>query len=229
MSKHPNYRDRSLLEAFVCNALRLYKISLKLGLSLPISERRPGDDAAVLAAMAMFHLSEHKESYDGSAFMRSCVILSCILADSKHNYDALSLQVRAHCLLGSTSLAIDCYSQLSVKNIQYATLSWMLFYRISTLHPYPSCQPSLHRFAAIDPSESLRVALDWHSFAENINQESIVKMLRQGQYNMLFDAFEFGNSLVNGYSRVLIWCELRRVQRLTNASWRKDYRNALGS
>ena len=225
VSKHPNYYTRSLLEAFICNALRLYRISLKLGLGLPISERRPGDDVAILAVMAMFHI--FGDSRDTYTLIRSCVILKCVLAGSKHNYDALALQVRLYSLLGSTSLAIDCYSQLCVKNMQHATLSWMLFSRLSTLHPYPACHSSLDKPTARDPSGLLKEALDWHKLAESINKESIVNMLRQGQYDMLFDAFGLGNSLARGYSKILIWCELRRLERLTNTSWNKDYTDTL--
>lgn len=80
----------------------------------------------------------------------------------------------------------------------------------------------------MDPSELLKNALNWHKLAESINKESIVKMLRQGQYDMLLDALGLGNTLAKGYSKILTWCELRRLERLTNASWNPDYTDTLG-
>ncbi|KAL8831058.1 MAG: hypothetical protein Q9191_001070 [Dirinaria sp. TL-2023a] len=79
----------------------------------------------------------------------------------------------------------------------------------------------------MDPSEILKNALNWHKLAEGINKESIIKMLQKGQYDMILDALGLGNKLAKGYSKILTWCELRRLERLTSASWNPDYTDTL--
>ena len=226
VSKHPNYYDRPLLEAFVCNCLRLYEISLTLGSKLPSSERRPGDDAAVLAVMAMLHLVGLQEPHYG---LRCVILLDFLLARSRHNYDALLLQVRLNLFLGTGSMAVERYSQLCIKNIQHATLSWILSTRISTLHPLLLTPPPQGRpwFAAQDPSESLTAALDWHMSAEQINDGSIEKMLADAKYNMLFDALELGHSIENGFAKLISLIEWLRIQRLGGVTGGKDYADLL--
>ena len=222
VSKYPNCHDQSLLDAFVCNCLRLYKVSLVLGSKLPVSERRPGDDAAILAVMAMLHMANLRED---NAVLRAVVILECLLANSKHNYDALLMQVRLNLLLGTASLAMERYSQLCIKNMQHATLSWILFTRISTLHPYSLSPLSKSKglFATRDPSETLTAALDWHRSAERINAGSIEKMLRDGQYNMLFDALELGYSIGNGFAKLISLVEWSRSHRFGGVSNEKNH------
>lgn len=222
VSKHPNFYERALLEAFVCNCLRLYKVSLALGSQLPLSERRPGDDAAILAVMAMFHMLKLGEH---NAVLRSVAVLEMVLAHSRHNYDALLLQIRLALVLGTASIAMGRYSQLCVKNMQHATLSWILFTRISTLHPYPLSGSSQGNgpFTIRDPFATLTHALEWHRSAQEVNDESVSRMLSDGQNNMLFDALDLGHTIENGFSKFVAFVESSRIQRLGGASREIDY------
>lgn len=195
-------------------------------MDLPTSERRPGDDAAILAAMAVLHFYHQNATQSMS---RASAILHCVLSSSKHNYDALSLQIRLYSLLGCAAPATKCYSQLCIKNMQNATLSWLLYPGLSTLHPHPFPRPPSNEAMAMDPLSNLKIALSWHHGAENINQDSIVDMLEHGQYNMALDALDLRDSLGQGYSKIIVWCELRRLQRLRNALWEKDFTDTLSS
>ena len=208
---------RPLLDFFVCRCLRLYKLSLALDADLPISERRAGDDAAILAVMTLIHIWDLEEE---TSLLRCVVILETLLERSPHNYDALLILIRLCVNLGAPSLAMNHYLHLSIKNIQNATLSWILCTHLSILHPYSYVSQSKNDEAAtvIDVPENITAALEWHASASQLNSHYIYKMLREGQYNMLFDALALDNPLRVGFARLLLLVEWSRIQRLTGAS-----------
>lgn len=172
----------------------------------------------------MVKLGEH------NAVLRSVAVLEMVLANSRHNYDALLLQTRLALVLGTASIAMGRYSQLCVKNMQHATLSWIFFTRISTLHPYPLDGSSKGKglFTIRDPFASLTNALEWHRSAQEVNDESIRRMLSDGQNNMLFDALDLGHTIENGFSKLVAFVESSRIQRLGGASDLIDYDDFMG-
>ncbi len=200
-----------LLRAFICNCLRLYSISLPVGSKLPASERRPGDDAAILAVMALLHLHKRGEF---NALLRAVVVLESVLSCSKHNYDALLILVRLYLFLGAASLAVKAYTMLSIKNIQHATLSWILFTRISTIHPCLFNPGSKVKNGA-SASNLLLNALDWHRSASNLGDAATSQMLQTGQYCMMLDNLSTQESIQKGFSHYLIAVELSRIIRFT--------------
>ncbi|MCJ1464356.1 hypothetical protein MMC07_002969 [Pseudocyphellaria aurata] len=214
---------RGLLRAFVRNCLRLFRVSLLIGITVPVSERRPGDDAAMLAVMALLKL---KELGDCNVVFQCIAILEFLLADSKHNYDALLILIRLYMKLGAGSLAIQLHSRLSIKNIQHATISWILYTRISTIHPFAPTT-TLPGQPPIDSPKCLGIAIDWHKSAEYLNRVSINRMLDNGQYSMLFDALEVDRCLKSGFAKFMFIVESHRIGRFLNFSGIKDYSNLL--
>lgn len=226
ISKEPTKSDRDQLGSFVCRCLRLFQISHLLCPERPISERRPADDAAILASMALVHISELGES---TALLRSAVLLESLLEGSRHNYDALLIQIRLCLKLGISSMAMERYLQLSVKNMQHATTSWLLYSQISVLHPYSYMRQHSNTTAShfMDLPKGITDALDWHVTAEETLAESLSNMLKEGQYNMLFDSLWLYYSVKMGFSKLLLVSEWSRIQRLTGASGQKDYLESL--
>ena len=226
ISKEPARLDKKQLESFVCRCLRLYDISLYLNQELPITERHPADDAAILASMALIHVAN---TGLGTALLRSTAILETLLEGSKHNYDALLIQIRLCLRLGLPSLAFEHYVQLSVKNMQQATLSWILYTHISMIHPYPYVHQHSTTEAPpiIDMSEDITGALDWHAIADQTLSEYMIKMLREGQFDMLVDTLALQRSLKMGFSKLLLVSERLRIQNVTGAPIQKDYASIL--
>lgn len=226
ISKEPTRLDNEQLESFVCRCLRLYDISLYLNQELPITERHPADDAAILASMALIHVAN---SGPGAALLRSTAILETLLEGSKHNYDGLLIQIRLCLRLGLPSLALEHYVQLSVKNMQQATLSWILYTDISVIHPYPYMlqHSNTDDRPIMDLSENIASAIDWHAMADQTLSESTIKMLREGQYNMLIDTLALQRSLKIGFSKFLLVSERSRIQNVTGASIQKEYASIL--
>ena len=226
ISIRPMSLDKTLLEMFVRRCLALYSMSMTLCADVPISERRPGDDAAILATMALVHVADLGES---TALLRCTVILEALLNKSKHNYDALLIQVRLCLSLGLSSLAIERYLQLSLKHMQQATMSWILHTHISVLHPYPYVGKPINGKTrpVMDFTENVANALDWHATAEQANSDFLSVMLQKAQYDVLIDTLSLDETIRSGFTKLLLIVEGSRIQRLTGASIRKNYLNCL--
>lgn len=217
------YKD--LLEAFVGNCLRLYKISLPLGSDLPVSERQPGDDAAVLAVMALMRLLELGQK---NAPLRCIVILEFLISHSKHNYDAMLILVRLHLHFGSGWLAMEHYSRLSIKNLQHATMSWILFTRISTIHPFVTSVARAHQ-SPTNFLKNISLGIEWHKVASKMNNASMNEMLNDGKYNMFLDALSTDSFLTEGFANFMLLAESHRISRFSERFESLSHTDRLGN
>ena len=225
VSRNRGIYNKNLLEAFIGNCLRLYTISLPLGSDLPISERQPGDDAAVLAVMALMRLLELGEK---NAPLRCIIILEFLISRSKSNYDAMLILVRLHLRFGSGWLAMEHYSRLSIKNLQHATMSWILFTRISTIHPFV---PSIAR-ARQSPTnivKSINLGIEWHDVASKMNNNSMSQMIEEGKYNMFFDSLSNDSFLSEGFAKYMLLAESHRIFRFSERFKSSDHQDYLGN
>ena len=213
VSRDWNSHRIDLLAAFVSNCLRLYKISLDFEFELPPSDRRPGDDAALLAAMGLIRLFKMGKRH---ALVQSVVVLEHILLSSRYNYDVLLILVRLYMFLGAGSLAMERYNRLSIKNIQHATISWVLYTRLSSIHPYPASYSSTgNGRITIAPIEGMSSAFDWHTSAEMLSRKAIHSMQDNGQWKMSLDALDTNRAVFDGFARCLFYAEARRIERLS--------------
>lgn len=222
ISRDDNTFKNGLLQAFICNCLRLYRLSLRYGLNLPVSDRLPGDDAALLAAMGLIRLYKSRQIYPehNNALLQSIVVLEHLLLRSKHNYDALLILVRLYMFLGAGSLAMERYSQLSIKNLQHATISWVLYTHMSTIHPHPAIKSRTNGGGQviIDPASDMAQALDWHESALGLSKKAVTSMQGNGQWNMSLDALSTSSYIGSGFSKLLLLVETKRIARFLSSS-----------
>lgn len=221
-------RRPKLLPTFISNCLLLYSHSLKLGDNSPPVERRIGDDAALMAAMGLIHLlKKDDESGDPKdkkkwpqTLLRSIAILEYLLSNSPHNYDALLILVRLYMYMGAGSLAMERYSRLSVKNLQYTYMSWVLFSNISTIHPYPAQLSSADGKiqTTFDPLEEIKQMLHWFQDAEIKVKQNTLKMQENGQWEMSMDALSTTDVLSRNFAKYQLFAEAKRINRLTSPS-----------
>ena len=196
-----------LLNAFVCNCLRLYKLSLSLGSDLPVSERRPGDDAGILAAMALFRmfLTGSKE-----ALLRCAIVLEFVVDQSKHNYDALLLLIRIHVELGAASLAYNSYTRLKIKNMQFVSLPWIFYSRISTFQPHGQIRdPSTSQ----TPANDMRFLCGWHDSISSTSEAKIIQILDEERHDILLDYMSFHQSITSNLSKTIMSLEIQQIER----------------
>lgn len=227
ISHDDNASSKQLIETFITSCLQLYKLSLTLGSDLPASERQPGDDACVLAVMALIHLFRGGQN---TALLRAALLLEFLLSRSKHNYDALLMLVRIYISMGAGSLAIKHYAQLKIKNSQTATISWILFTRLSTIHPFP-VDPDIsfgQEKALCDPAEGLKVALEWQRGSETQISRGINQILHNGQYKTLVEALSLLERSQQDLQKFMNVIESRRIGRSTGQTSKEDYQDLLG-
>lgn len=225
ISRDDNINLDGLLPAFVCNCVRLYKSSLQYDFKLPPSDRLPGDDAAILAAMALIRMYRLRHVYPtwACSLLRSVALLEFVNNKSPHNYDILLILVRIYMYLGAGSLALGLWTKLAVKNMQNMTVSWMLFTRLSTIHPYPVTVPGIDRqLITVDPLEEAVTALNWHQRASQLSLQSTDAFLKNGQWVMELDALEAKSALQNGFSRLMLLGEASRARRFRYPSHRTE-------
>ena len=222
ISRDDNTFKNGLLQGFICNCLRLYKLSIKYDLNLPVSDRLPGDDAALLAAMGLIRLYKTRQRYPehNNALLRSVVVLEHLLLRSKHNYDALLILVRLYMFLGAGSLALERYSRLSIKNLQHATISWVLYTHMSTIHPHPVAQAptSSGGQPTINPASDMAQALHWHNSALGLSERSVTSMQENGQWSMSLAALSTSSHIGSGFSKLLLLVETKRIARFLSIS-----------
>ena len=194
------------LESFIASCLRLYEISLQLEGDLPPTERRCGDDAAILAAIACIHLYHEGKPM---AQLQATLILERLLKHSKHNYEAILLAIRLYVCQGAFSKAFDLYTRLDIKNIQILTEAWILLTRISTLYPHGT-----------------EKARDVHALLQGYNgymQEKIAARakiswayINQENFKGLCEAYDFLTMCEDSISGFLLGAEFSRID------WRKS-------
>ena len=206
----------SFLPAFVCECLRDYNRCYPIDLRLPKSDRDPSDDAAILAAMALLHMYRLKETNPTWSYSlhRSITLLEFALRKSQHNYDMLLILVRLYLHMGAGSLAVARYQQLSIKNIQNMTLPWMLFTRLSTLHPHPmTVDRDDGTRLTTDPLEETAKILHWYLRAHDLNRNAMEDFAANNQWGMKLDALEVKYALHNSFDRLLMYAESSRMRR----------------
>ena len=211
VSQDCNSHRSDLLAAFVTKCLRLYKESLRFGFDLPVSDRRPGDDAALLAAMGLVRLFKMGKRH---ALIQCIIILEHSILHSKHNYDALLILVRLYMFLGAGSLAMERYQRLSIKNIQHTTISWVLYTRLSSIHPFAATYPKDR--GTFLPMDEMSYAFDWHCAAERLSKNSLHSMQDRGQWYMSLETLDAVRVISDGFTRCLLNVEMKRIERIAD-------------
>ena len=175
--------------------------------------------------MALVHLF-HLET-DKGAILRAVFVLEYLTSRPNFNYDALVILTRLHVLLGSGSLAVERYLQLSIKNIQYATLSWILYTRISSIYPAKFIISKRSK-TPLDLPKNLSQGLTWYQSALRQNDDFILKALEGGHYSSLLNLLSVNESIKTTSSRYMLFYEHRRISRLTMSPEVEDPTDSLG-
>ncbi|KAL8944576.1 MAG: hypothetical protein Q9216_000379 [Gyalolechia sp. 2 TL-2023] len=224
--------DAISMEKFVVQCVKTYILAVS---SYPVgenakppTERLPGDDAGLLAAITLIRwglLGNRR-----NALLQATTILQHLTQKSPFNYEALVTLTVLYTKIGAGWLAAECYSRLSIKNIQFPTLSWLLCTRISTLHPHPphiNFKTQSEKVDA-DPTHHLSRALEYHLHLRETDQQEIDDFLEAGQYASLLQAM--GNSVYNqlGFTKHMLLIEWARMERFSGIQSKLDFRSLPG-
>lgn len=170
--------------------------------------------------MGLVRLYKLKQMGHNNALLRAILVLEILLMHSPHNYDALLILVRLYIFYGAGSLAMWRYSLLSIKNMQHASLSWILYTRISTIHPYASSVTNRDSKVVVtfDPWQDAKQAYAWHANGRDLSLRVIRNMEEHGQWNMILDTLELAKVLDSSFSKYILAAEIKRIHRFRGTS-----------
>jgi N-terminal acetyltransferase B complex non-catalytic subunit len=200
------------LETFACDALEVYRTSLK-GSS-------PCPEAALLAAMALVRLAFVGLAKAKSAprhdqyLLQAVFVLETCRARIKdyYPYSLLLLQIKS--LLGFMSLAMKDFNGLNVKNVQWETTGHLLLTRISTSHPRSTGTTTSSEEAGIGPLRALGAALSMSSSSGESLSTQIQSGLKNGSYVNVVESVDMRLDLEHSLNKHLFIQEEARIKQL---------------
>ena len=162
-----------------------------------------GTDLAIVAVM---HHVTQDEVDETKADLRAAAVLERVLEESQYDASALIILTRLYVLIGAPALASRTFSRLNVKSVQYDTLGFHLFTRMSTFHPH------IHDYD--DPFKSLSNALEVYFRAEETVPAAINTAINKGKYYTAIGMSSLTTRYNNSISKPLFMIEQRRIIRL---------------
>jgi N-terminal acetyltransferase B complex non-catalytic subunit len=205
-------------------------------LKLLPTDIHPGDDFALVAAMSLIKLGSPvyvKYFADPVGFpqrngpkrlIQAAAVLEFAHSQSPANPQILLLLIRLYSLLGAGSLAMRAYNRLNVKQIQGDTLGYMLFDRISSLHPHPVQDNEKGSAEVLDPAAKLaKLQSIYRNFHDQITS-NCWRSFEAGSYDSIFQLMEAHDKLSRSLGCAISVIELRKILRLTdpNATFDKN-------
>ncbi|KAL8880179.1 MAG: hypothetical protein Q9198_002364, partial [Flavoplaca austrocitrina] len=230
---HSRVNEETKVEAFIVECIKCYDRGLKncgnnVGQPMNFAERFPGDDAGLLAAATLLKFSG---DYQNHRMLRAVLLLDELSKRSPAMYEAFGTLILLYIRIGAGSLAATTYHGLSIKNIQLPTLPWLLWTRLSTVHPHGLVSRKLRlpdelRASSVeaDPVQQLTQALDYHASLRGTDKQEIFEFLERKQYASLHRAMDNSLHNHNGFVKYLLLVEWARVERISGLQQKRDYR-----
>lgn len=208
-SKSGDANQSTEINDFVLSCLKVYTVSA----GVPTDS---GDDASILAVMALLKLRED----DGKSLAKAAYLIEYLHAISSDNSRGTLLSLLVSQLLGCGSITISAFQQLSLREVQFDTLSHLLYSRISTFHPHSvelrSTRSTDDRYK--DPFSGISFALQWPRKAINTTTKFMSKDLENVYYDKIIEFSAFKERIETSFTPILLQLERRRVARLTERS-----------
>jgi N-terminal acetyltransferase B complex non-catalytic subunit len=157
----------------------------------------------------------YKRSDETRYLLRCALILEFLIANSSHNYDAFLMLISSYLHLGAVSKAIKFYTKLEIKHIQNITNSWILFTRISTLHPHSLSRDFSAGKNLLNPADFLRGALSWALRNEAAAQAAVMKFMENDSLTNLLGYLKYSKiSSLTPMMKKQYMIEIQRLSRL---------------
>lgn len=198
------------------------------------TDMHPGDSAAIIAAMSLIKLGStphdgevisvnpHDERFlkrnGPKRLIQAAALLEFAHKNSPANPQILLLLIRLYSFIGAGSLAMRAYKRLNLKQIQLETLGYMLFDRLSSLHP----QSWADKAATIpgkkdaETFDHLTVLESTHSHYKKFQLEIRKNSMRcfvNGSYDSVFQLQSSIDDLKGSLGSVLSVMERRTIAR----------------
>ena len=205
------------LDHFAGTALELYDTCRKNSKACP--------EASFLAAVVLVKIARsHDQSHEAGkasyceALLQAAMLLESCQQDQKHGeeyYPLLILLIRVQQMLGLLSMAMINFKKLSVKNIQFESVGYLVLNRISTLHPCQYGKITPESDNGYSPLEQLDLALEMLEKSEMSLTRQIDTGLEHGSYTNITQAIEMRSKLQRSINREVFAYEHLKTRRLT--------------
>ncbi|KAL2064750.1 hypothetical protein VTL71DRAFT_3888 [Oculimacula yallundae] len=216
---------KSCLTQTAESSIRSYRIAAsddKLVSDLPSTDRHPGDDFAVLAAMCLMKLAfaepQHTDnplkSSKTSYLLQAAVLLELASVPSRSNFQISLMLIRLYRYLGCGSLAMRSFERLGCKQVQLDTLSYVMLDRISSFHPHAFAQLPSGSEKMRTPAELLQKQRKLYHWAKEHAIKNIWLSFKNSSYNSVFEIREVQEDLETSLARAMSVVESARIARL---------------
>lgn len=190
--------------SFISQALELFQTSLSEAPSCP--------EAVILAVMAILKVSITEGRSQNVLFAAIILQIARSKFEDYYLFTVLLVQIQAH--LGLLSLAMDAFSKLSVKNMQWETVGHVLLTRISSLHPAVNS----HGEEGLEPLAAIGTGLTVLENADNALVRGIRQGLRFNSYSNIYNSVKMRSDIEHSVNRQVYAIEERKLQRLLGMS-----------
>ncbi|KFY04476.1 hypothetical protein O988_00742, partial [Pseudogymnoascus sp. VKM F-3808] len=142
-------------------------IGIPKHLKLLPTDTHPLDDMAIMAATGLIKLTatpygryyckpvDFEKRHGHQRLIQAAALLEFAHSKSAANPQILLLLVKLYAMLGAGSLALRAYHKLNIKQIQGDTLGYVIFDRISSLHPHPVQDEINGTAQTLDPAANI--------------------------------------------------------------------------
>ena len=201
-------RNQELL-AFAYKALQLYQNS--------VSESPICPEAAVLAAVAILHLQNQGTHHEKVLVAISILEIARSRSEDYYILTVLLVQLQAH--LGLLSLAMRNFMKLSVKSMQWETVSHLILTRISTLHP-----ASIGDANVFEPFIGCETVIKVLQSSDNALVRGIREGLRFNSYSNICNSVKMRSEIERSMSKQICTIEGRKLARWSGSDldYQKD-------
>lgn len=164
-------------------------------------------EASVLAALAILRIQlPDPHRHQPVLFAMIILELARIQHEDYYILTILLIQLQAH--LGLLSMAMDYFTKLSVKNLQWETVGHLILTRISTLHP--AFKDGENAFDALRACETGVTVLE---NADNALVRGIREGLRFNSYSNIYNSVNTRSQIERSMNQQIYAIEERKISR----------------
>lgn len=184
--------------------------ALRLSLTARSEDESVSTDAALLASLVLLRLATQRPNK--TLLAQASLVLQTTLKHFKDSFTTRIYLLLLNMADGQMSLAMNLFSALSVKNIQWETTGHLLLTRISTLHPQQSGKGE----TSLNPLGALDAALTIFDRSQQSLQKAIEDGLKYQSYANVLNTISLRSDLQNSLVQQLYILEERKCQRVWN-------------
>ncbi|KFY55521.1 hypothetical protein V496_06983 [Pseudogymnoascus sp. VKM F-4515 (FW-2607)] len=203
-------------------------IGIPKHLKLLPTDTHPLDDMAIMAAVGLIKLTatpytrlwakpvDFEKRHGHQRLIQAAALLEFAHSKSAANTQILLLLVKLYAFLGAGSLALRAYNKLNIKQIQGDTLGYIIFDRISSLHPHPVQDEINGTTQVLDPAANIaQVHRMYGNVRTQINNNS-KRSFEAGSYDSVCQLENASDKLSRSIGTAVTVVELRKIVRMTD-------------